>query len=79
MGVTAKFQSQTFKVARYRVRGKVDAQDVAEVDWNPVSEVLNPLDGMPSAELGETQEDDRFFWGVERIRMKSARFPLRGE
>ena len=34
---TAKFQSQTFKVARYCARGKADAQDVGEVHSDPAS------------------------------------------
>ena len=36
-GATATFQSQTFKVGRYSVWKKVDAQDVGEVGWSPAS------------------------------------------
>ena len=35
--VPVKFQSQTFKAARYCVRKKMGVQDAAEVDWNPAS------------------------------------------
>ena len=31
-GATTNFQGQTFKVARYCVRGKVEVQDAGEVD-----------------------------------------------
>ena len=33
-GVTVKFQSQTFKAARYCVRKKEDVQVAGAVDWN---------------------------------------------
>ena len=34
-GVTVEFQSQTFRVARYCVRKKVEEEDLGEGDWDP--------------------------------------------
>ena len=35
--IAMKFQSRTFKVARFFVRKEIKAQDVGEVDWIPTS------------------------------------------
>ena len=51
-GATAKFQSQTFEVAQYCVRKKVDMQDVGEVGWEAASG--------GSGSLGKNREDGRF-------------------
>ena len=59
-GVTVKFQSQTFKAARYCVGMEVEEQDEGEVEWNPASGRSDTWDGAPSAELGGTQKNVRF-------------------
>ena len=59
--MTAKFQSRDSKAARYRARGKVDAEDVGAADLNPASGNSDALVGMPSAALGKPQGGDRLF------------------
>ena len=54
-GVTAKFQSQTFKVARYCGREKVDVQDAGEVGWDLA---------LGDRRLGMT----RFRWNLGRLK-----------
>ena len=71
MRVTAKFQSQFFKVARHRVRNKMGEKDVSEVEWNPASGTSDPWDGtvvweMYTRILG-------FPWGDTVIRMHRVR------
>lgn len=49
--MTAKFESQAFKEARYCVRqlmGEEGAgEDVSEVEWNPASGTMASPDGSP--------------------------------
>ena len=47
-----EFQNQTFKVARYCVRKKVEAQDVGEVHKNAASGKSGQMDGAPLEDLG---------------------------
>ena len=57
-GAAAKLRSQTFPAARYRVRRRVGTQEVGGVDWNPASESLDTLDGVPSEASGNAPGDD---------------------
>ena len=63
---TVKFTSRTFKVARYCVRKKPDAQDAGEADWDSASRESDTWDGSPSAESGKPREVDRI--GSEQVR-----------
>ena len=60
-GATAKFQSPTFKVARYSLRKNVAAYGVEVGDWNSASGGSDTLDCMPSVASGEAQGGDRSF------------------
>ena len=42
-GVTAKFQSQTSKVARFCVRNGTDAKDAEDAYWDPMRECLRSV------------------------------------
>ena len=45
-GVTSKFQSRTFKDARYCVGKKEETTDAEEVDGNPASDQWGKRDGV---------------------------------
>ena len=47
------------------MRREVDAQDAGKAKWNPASESLDTLDGMPSVASGKTPGDGRLFSGRE--------------
>ena len=49
-GATVKFQSQTFKGARYCARRKVEAQDVETAEGDPASAKSGTRDGVPGIE-----------------------------
>ena len=72
-GATVKFQTQMFNVARYCVRQKADSKDVGNVDWNPASESLDTLSGMPHVAFGKTPGDDRLFLERKGTRLGPAR------
>ena len=55
VGESVESQGQTFTVAGYCVRRKVDAKDAGEADRNPASGDPDTLAGMPSVALGKTQ------------------------
>ena len=65
-GATVKFRSQTRKMARYRLRGKVGARGMGEVYRNPGSGGSDTWDGMAPAELEKAQKVDRAFLQRER-------------
>ena len=56
-GVPAKFQSQTFKLARYCVRKKMAPQDAGEAEMHCASGTSETRDGAPLADLGETAKE----------------------
>ena len=69
-GVSVKFQSQTFRAARYCVSKKTEQQDVKEVDRNPAPSQSGPMEAAPwenldsgAKEKGMDAEDD----GKERV------------
>ena len=57
-GVAVKFQSQTFRVARYCVRKKVEEKDVEKAKCNPSSTQLRPMETAPWARDDLRGEED---------------------
>ena len=57
-GAMAKFQGQTLKVARYRVRGQCDPKDAGGAKWNPVPGRMAVLAEIPSATSGKKTGND---------------------
>ena len=47
VGVAVKFQEQTFKVARYCVRERVDPGAAESVEWDPFSGMAVEMDVSP--------------------------------
>ena len=57
-GFAAKFQRQTFEVARYCGRKQVGPQDVGDVEWNPASGGSDGMDVWPSPLPGRDSGGD---------------------
>ena len=74
--MTADFQSQTFEVARYCVRGRVDPKELEVANWTLASGDPETLDGMRPVALGTTMGIDRRVSGREGSSVKQAQ-PVR--
>ena len=59
-GVTAKFQSQTFTVARYCVRKQMVEKDVSELEWRPASGKSDSWDGALPDDSGDVIRHGKF-------------------
>ena len=57
--VTAEFQGQTFKVARFCARRQYEPKDVGGVECTPASESIDALEGLPPSMLGKRGDDER--------------------
>ena len=55
-GATVKFQSQTFKVARFCLRKTREPQAAGDLNRNPAPGTSDTRDEAPSADLGETRK-----------------------
>ena len=61
--MTVKFQSKTFKVARFRARGKVEGEDVEDADLDPMHARMRtagpePRDKKGQQDLGDVMNVD---------------------
>lgn len=64
-GATAKFQSQTFKVARACAMKKMEPQDAGELERNPASAASDTGGEAPLADLGESRKNVELPFGRE--------------
>ena len=57
VGAAAECQGRTVNVAKFRVRKKMEEEDVGEVEWNPESGTSDTRGGAPLEDLGHVRKN----------------------